>query len=217
MPDVDVQFNLREIQCELNVLSRPDGSAIFSQGNTVVVAAVYGPVECKILNSDIYKATVEVYFGTKSGQTSVRERLRESMVRQTCESALLVSLHPRDAVSINIQEMQDSGGLIATSLNACCLALINSGLAMKHLFAAVHCVIKTSGEVVLDPSEKELMDIAAQFTFAFDSIDKNIIMSSTEGVFSPEQYHECVSKCRKASDNIFSYYRDIVKKYSKAL
>lgn len=86
---------------------------------------------------------------------------------------------------------------------------------MKYLFAAVHCIIKTSGEVVLDPSEKELLDIAAQLTFVFDSIDKNIIVSSTEGVFSPEQYHESVSKCRNASNNIFSYYRDIVKKYSK--
>lgn len=84
---------------------------LYVLGNTVVVAAVYGPVEVKIQNSDIFKATIEVYYGTKSGQTSVRERLRESIIKQTCESALLVSLHPREAFSINIQEMQDSGGV----------------------------------------------------------------------------------------------------------
>lgn len=88
---------------------------------------------------------------------------------------------------------------------------------MKFLFAAVHCVIKTSGDIVVDPSIKEMDDVSAQLTFVFDSVDKNIIASSTEGSFSSEKFHESVSKCRRASDNIFSYYRDVVKKYSAAL
>lgn len=80
-------------------------------GDTVVVAGVYGPVECKLQNTDIYKAAIEVNFGTKSGITSVRERYRESLIKQTCEAALLVNMYPRDLISINIQEMQDSGGV----------------------------------------------------------------------------------------------------------
>lgn len=132
MLDTSSEVDLREIQCELNVLSRPDGSIILSQGNyiesfailhpmwwtfwyltgdTVVTAGVYGPVECKLQNSDIYKAAIEVNFGTKSGITSVRERYRESLIKQTCEAALLVNMYPRDLISINVQEMQDSGGV----------------------------------------------------------------------------------------------------------
>lgn len=34
---------LRRIQCKLGVFSQPDGSAYFEQGNTKVLAAVYGP------------------------------------------------------------------------------------------------------------------------------------------------------------------------------
>lgn len=34
---------LRRIQCRLGVFSQPDGSAYVEQGNTKVLAAVYGP------------------------------------------------------------------------------------------------------------------------------------------------------------------------------
>lgn len=34
---------LRRIRCKLGVFSQPDGSAYLEQGNTKVLAAVYGP------------------------------------------------------------------------------------------------------------------------------------------------------------------------------
>jgi exosome complex component RRP41 len=36
---------LRQIRCKLGVFSQPDGSAYLEQGNTRVLAAVYGPHE----------------------------------------------------------------------------------------------------------------------------------------------------------------------------
>lgn len=38
---------LRRIQCKLGVFSQPDGSAYIEQGNTKVLAAVYGPHQVK--------------------------------------------------------------------------------------------------------------------------------------------------------------------------
>ena len=38
---------LRRIQCEVGVFDKADGSAVFSQGNTKVVATVYGPHEVR--------------------------------------------------------------------------------------------------------------------------------------------------------------------------
>ena len=40
---------LRQIRCKLGVFSQPDGSAYLEQGNTKVLAAVYGPHEVKYL------------------------------------------------------------------------------------------------------------------------------------------------------------------------
>ncbi len=42
---------LRRIQCKLGVFSQPDGSAYLEQGNTKVLAAVYGPHQVKFLCS----------------------------------------------------------------------------------------------------------------------------------------------------------------------
>lgn len=36
---------LRKIHCEVGVFAQADGSATFSQGNTKVIATVYGPHE----------------------------------------------------------------------------------------------------------------------------------------------------------------------------
>lgn len=36
---------LRKIKCEIGVFSQADGSAVLSQGNTKVIATVYGPHE----------------------------------------------------------------------------------------------------------------------------------------------------------------------------
>lgn len=135
------EVKLRDMQCELNLLSRPDGSVIYSQGmlclywnltyksrlninklvscfwtiiisgNTVVLTAIYGPVDNKLQNSDTFSANVEVSFSTKSGLPTVRERLRETILKQICDSAIIIALHPRTTISVNIQELQDFGGV----------------------------------------------------------------------------------------------------------
>lgn len=40
---------LRRIRCKLGVFEQPDGSAYLEQGNTKVLAAVFGPHQVRIL------------------------------------------------------------------------------------------------------------------------------------------------------------------------
>ncbi|KAH7951808.1 hypothetical protein HPB52_013315 [Rhipicephalus sanguineus] len=51
---------LRKLAAKFSNLSRPDGSAILAQGETVVQAGVYGPVEVKQMREHPEKATVEL-------------------------------------------------------------------------------------------------------------------------------------------------------------
>ncbi|XP_017305272.1 exosome complex component RRP46 [Diaphorina citri] len=145
--------SLRELKSQLNILSRSDGSVIFSQGQTVVVASMYGPVEAKIQKTIIDKASVEVIFRPKSGLSFVQDRLKESVIKSTCESALLTMLHPRTSVILTIQELQDQGSLLSCCINAACLALINSGISMRYILAAVSCIINDKNEVILDANQ----------------------------------------------------------------
>lgn len=80
-------------------------------GETAVMASVYGPIECKLQNMNIEKASVEVYYRSKSGMPSVSDRLREQIIKNTCEEALITAMHPRTAITIQLQEMDDRSGV----------------------------------------------------------------------------------------------------------
>lgn len=218
--ETEIESNLEEVQlrplrCELNILSRPDGSAMVTQGNTAVIAGVYGPVECKPQRILVDKASIETVYRPKSGLPNVSDRMRETIIKNICEIALLSVLHPRTAISIVFQELQDSGGLLSCCVNAACMALMNSGVSMKFLVAAVSCMIDEEDQVKLDPSNKELLGSKANLTFVFDSTAKRIVASHTTGMFSQDQYQECLLKCRQASSEIFTFYRSLVKKYTE--
>ncbi|XP_012275797.1 exosome complex component RRP46 [Orussus abietinus] len=206
---------LRPMNCELNQLSMPDGSAMFMQGDTAVIAGVYGPVEGRLQKMMHDKASVEAVYNPVKGPPSINDRMLEVYIKETCETGILVTLHPGTAICINVQELNDSGGLLACTLNAACLALINSGLSMKFMIAAVTSMIKRdSGIIILDPDNLQLQDAKATFTFAFDSTKKNLITCHTTGNFTDLEFTDSLHKCKQASQYVFDFYREIVTKYA---
>ncbi|XP_034833768.1 exosome complex component RRP46 [Maniola hyperantus] len=210
-------FKLKPMKCELNFLSKSDGSAILSQGDTVVLASVNGPLDIKISSQSIEKATLEVLFCSKEGKPSVADRYKENVIRQTCETAILGCLYPRTGISLTIQELENYGGLLTCAVNSACLALINSGVAMRHVVAALCCAVDEVGNLILEPTHQQAQNARAKLYFVFDSRDKNLVTGFTEGSFSEDTYEEALAQCRLASDLVFEFYRDVVKKYSRVI
>ncbi|XP_047536863.1 exosome complex component RRP46 isoform X2 [Vanessa atalanta] len=210
-------FKLRPMKCELNYLSKSDGSAILAQGETVVLVSVNGPLDIKSTSQSIEKATLEVLFCTKGGKPSVADRFKENIIRQTCETAILGCLYPRTGISLTIQELEDFGGLLTCTINCACLALLNSGIAMRHMVAAVCCAVSEEGNLVLEPSYTQVQSATALLYFVFDSRERNLVTGFTEGSFSENTYEEALARCRLASDVVFDFYRDIVKQYSDVI
>ncbi|XP_026330597.1 exosome complex component RRP46 [Hyposmocoma kahamanoa] len=207
-------FKLKPMKCELNYLTKSDGSAILSQGTTVALACVNGPLDIKMQSQSIEKSTLEVLFSSKGGKPCVADRYKENVIKQTCETAVLGSLYPRSGITITVQELEDYGGLLCCCVNSVCLALLNSGIAMHHVFAATMCAIDVSGNIVLDPSHEEIEKARAVMNFVFESREKSLVTVFTEGSFSEAAYREALEQCRLASELIFAFYRDIVRKYS---
>ncbi|KPP70130.1 hypothetical protein Z043_111064 [Scleropages formosus] len=85
----------------------------------------------------------------------VRERAQEQCVRETCEAALLSSLHPRSSLSLVLQIIHDDGSLLSCCLNAACMALMDAGLPMGCLFCGVTCAIDRDGRIVTDPTMQQ--------------------------------------------------------------
>ncbi|XP_052438995.1 exosome complex component RRP46 isoform X2 [Carassius gibelio] len=208
--------NLREYGNEQSLLSKPDGSSTFVQGDTSILAGVYGPAEVKVSKEIYDRATVEVLIQPKMGLPGVRERAREQCARETCEAALLLTLHPRSSVTVILQVVHDDGSLLSCCLNATCMALMDARLPMSHLFCSVTCAISKEGQIITDPTALQEKESRALLTFAIDSVEHNVLMSSTKGSFSLQELQRCIAISQRASEQIFQFYRESVKRrYSK--
>lgn len=60
-------------------------------------------------------------------------------------------------------------------------------------------------------------DAKAEFTYAFDSVKKDIICCYTAGCFTEEEFLETIDKCKQASQYVFDFYRNLVKKYANVI
>jgi len=200
-------LQLRPMLCEQRMLSQPDGSATFSQGRTSVMAAVYGPTEVRVAREQADRATVEVVFKPKVGVGGCAARGTEKAIRGLCESAILTSLHPRTAFTVIIQEVHNDGAMLACCVNAVCAALLDACAPMNFPFSAVTCSVDADGLVTVDPDKKSEQNSISSATFVFDAKDKNVLMVSTAGCMTDDQFQTCLAACQQASGSVFTLYR----------
>lgn len=80
-------------------------------GDTAVTATIIGPTEVKIHNLQIDKAYIDVLYHSKAGLVTVADKLREKIIKDTCETTLLAILYPRSAIILQIYEMENGGGV----------------------------------------------------------------------------------------------------------
>lgn len=96
---------------------------------------------------------------------------------QCCaENAVLTNLHPRTAVSIVQQVYENDGSLLATAINAACLALLDSAISMRHLVVAACCAVHPDGSILLDPTSDEEKVLFPSLPFYYIKIPVDIIM-----------------------------------------
>ncbi|XP_068106743.1 exosome complex component RRP46 [Hyperolius riggenbachi] len=208
---------LREIGCEQSLLSRPDGSATFMQGDTSVLAGVYGPAEIKFSREIYDKSTIEVILRPKVGLPAIQEKNQEQLIRATCEAVILGTLHPRTSITVVLQIINDAGSLLACCLNAACMGLMDAGIPMRTLFCGVTCALDEDGQLTLDPTTKQQKESSALLTLAIESSENKVLMISSKGAYSPAELQQCIAAAQISAQNIFQFYRDSVKRrYSKS-
>lgn len=112
---------IRRLAAEQGILNRADGSARFVQGNTAVLAAVYGPAPAKVARMEkADAATVEVNFKPESGMSSSADAERELLLRRSLEEVVLRTRYPRSVVSVVVQVCRCTSKRTEQS---CCLLL----------------------------------------------------------------------------------------------
>ncbi|KAG4167288.1 hypothetical protein ERO13_A13G186200v2 [Gossypium hirsutum] len=218
------QNQLRPLACSRNILHRAHGSASWSQGDTKVLAAVYGPKAGTKKNENPEKACIEVIWKPKTGQIGKPEKEYEMILKRTLESICILTVNPNTTTSIIVQVVNDDGALLPSAINAACMALVDAGIPMKHLAVAICCCLAKSGYVILDPTKLEEQKMKAFAYLVFpnsvrsvlpegslrvegEPIENGIITSVTHGIMSVADYFYCLERGRAASVKLSDFLR----------
>jgi len=106
-----------------------------------------------------------------------REKELEFTIRSISDGLILTQLHPRTAINIIIQEIQNNGSVIrklfflfqnftnkykplfkylANALNCTCLALLDANIPLKCSFAAVNCCLMSNdNQIIYFPTQNQ--------------------------------------------------------------
>jgi len=149
--DLRQENQIRPLGCELGIVSEAAGSARFSTGSTSVLARVYGPSSPKYLRHENFeKASIEIELslpssssntylisGSSSLSATTKEKGMMQFLLSILEQAIQTELFPRLLILFQIDVIHDDGSLLSTTLNACILAALDSGIPMRITPVAV--------------------------------------------------------------------------------
>ena len=210
---------LRPIHIEVDVLANADGSAYVEQGNTKVLAAVYGPKEIHprhlglpnraVLRCRYHMAPFSVEH-RKSPAPSRREIEISKVVREALEPALFLEYYPRTAIDVFVEVLQADGGTRCASITAASLALADAGIPMRDLVAAV-AVGKVDGMLVLDLTDVEDKHGEADVPFAMMPGLGRITLLQMDGVLTPEELKECIMLAMDGCRRIYKLQKEALR------
>jgi len=208
-------FQMRQFQAEQGLLNRADGSARFTQDNSSVLVAVYGPMEVRQRKEIIDRASIEVIYKPDKGVAGTSERESEHLIRSAVENAILSTLHPRTAINIIVQVLSEDGSIISAAVNGVSIALLDAGISMKSMVASVTCALTEDGTLLIDPDEKEEKSAESLFTFVFNHPYDGIVTSKTRGMFSEENYFLSLEAAKQGCSKVFAFIRGSMQKKYK--
>ncbi|RWS18746.1 exosome complex component RRP46-like protein, partial [Leptotrombidium deliense] len=137
-------------------------------------------------------------------------------IKTALEEVILTNVHPHTIISIIVQEVENDGAVLAAAVNSTCCALLDAGIPMKCLIAAMSVTIATDGSLILDSRHKEGDEFQAMLTFAFESLNCKIISVTTQGSFTEKQFKKCAKLCATAAKGIFEFYENSIKQRFRA-
>ncbi|TRY63849.1 hypothetical protein TCAL_06861 [Tigriopus californicus] len=213
---------LRRIQCKLGVFGQADGSAYLEQGNTKVLAAVYGPHEIyrhgaggasrptltatsneqAVINCQ-YSAAVFSSGERKRRPRGDRKSQEMSMhLRQTFQAAIKTELYPRSQIDIYVEILQADGGNYCACVNAATLALIDAGIPMKDYVCACTASLMNDRPVV-DINNLESTTGGPELTVAVMAKSGEIVLLEMSQRFHVDHLEKVMDLAMEGCQNIY--------------
>ena len=199
-------LTLRPCSADQGLLNKADGSACFAQGNTVVLAAVYGPCQ-KIDATSFDKGSMDIVYKPADGSPGASSVERQRLLAQSLRHVVALSSFPQAALNCTVQVLNDDGSALATAFNAITLALLDAGIEQNGLVTAVCCAVLANGEICVDPTTKELDAAVASMSTAWHSVSGELLACTTSGVFTRAGHKKCQAACQGAAVHVIGFVR----------
>lgn len=214
---------MRPIVAKVNVIPNADGSAIFGFGNTIAIAAVYGPRQLhpqhmQNPSTGILRVNYDLLSFSVSDRKKPGPSRRSQEISKVIEWALLPVLDlkefPNTVVDVQVYIPQADAGTRVAAINAAAMALAHAGLPMKDLVSAVS-VGKLDKDLVVD-LDKDEEDFEGgegptDFPIAKMSNKDEFTLLQLDGKIPPSKIKEALDMSMKACDEIYQAQKKALK------
>ncbi len=215
---------MREMKAKVGIIPNADGSAMFSFGDTIAIAAVYGPKKMHPQHSqNPEKGTLRCNYNMLS--FSVTERIRPGPSRRSTEISkitewalepvIMIDKFPNMVIDVYVQILQANASTRCAGINAAAMALAHAGIPMKDLVSSVS-VGKLDKTLVVDVNKEEedweegegATDIAMSFTSNSDEINH----IQLDGHISSKELKDAIKLGKEATKKIYEIQKAALKK-----
>ena len=217
------KFNeMRKMTAKVGVVPNADGSAMFSFGETIAIAAIYGPKKMHPQHLQNPETGV-LRYNYNMMSFSVTDRIRPGPSRRSQEISkvsewalnpiVMIKQFPGTVIDIHVHILQADASTRCAGINAAALALAHAGIPMKNLVSSVS-IGKLDKELVVDVSKGEedweegegATDIPITFTG-----DGKLTHIQLDGKIETKQLKEAIKLAKKACEEIYEVQKKALK------
>ncbi len=225
-PDGRKSDEMREMKAKVGIIPNADGSAMFSFGDTIAIAAVYGPKKMHPQHmQDSEKGTLRCNYNMIS--FSVTERIRPGPSRRSMEigkitewalsPVVMINQFPNTVVDVHINIIQANASTRCAGINAAAMALAHAGIPMNDIVSSIS-IGKLDKNLVVDVSKAEedweegegATDIPISFTH-----DGRLTHIQLDGKIKREQLKEAIEMARKATLKVYEVQKKALKEVTE--
>lgn len=214
--------DLRNIEIEVGLLDKANGSAYLTWGRNKILAAVYGPREVHprhLAKPD--RAFVRCRYHMAPFSTEERKHPAPSrreieiskVIRMALEPAILTDLFPRTGIDIFIEVLQSDGGTRCASITAAAVALADAGIPLRDL--VVGCAAgKIDGQIVLDLNDVEDQKGDADVPVAIMPQTGAISLLQMDGLLTQDEFRQALNLAIQGCMTVYDIQKEaLTKKY----
>lgn len=214
---------MRAMTAKVGVVPNADGSAMFAFGNTIAIAAVYGPRQLHPQHKQdpatgILRCNYDLLSFSVSDRKKPGPSRRSQEISKMTEWALSPVLDledfPNTVIDVQIYILQADAGTRTAGINAASLALAHAGIPMKNLVCSI-AIGKQDKDLIVD-LDKDEEDFEGgegptDFPLAKIANTDQFTLIQLDGKIQPERVKEVFKLANEACEKIYKVQKAALK------